>query len=675
MGITFTPACQVEVVTPGKQAAAAGFRKLLGWQLTAIDSETVRSTEDITRIIPKKKSLTKLSFQMITEEVVIRREYREQALGISLSPDLIINWVTEASPADLADLPKFIGWKMIAVDGREITAEEDLINRSMSKREFSVSVVKLFCRMKLHIKRREGDKLGVTFSENLSIESVAKGSVGERMGFRPYIGGVWRVFSVDGKCVSTTTELAAALGKKLQVLFVLAPVSLGNMSSANNNVNSRRITVIRKSKNESLGLCCDDLVISEVKTGSCCHKAGLQGLLGWRLQSVDGEAVDPDSLKTAVGDKLKFVLEVILDNKNLPSSIIKVEMTENKQQRDLLNAFGRYGTVMNVQATEEVKTVPCPTCHEELPIEALFCTSCGGKATRNVSPFYAMVTFLRVEDAKAALQDPPTTPGVRSLKYYHPPRQQEVHIEEETEDAKPKALSLATCLGFFNAYSILDVPRDATPEEIKAAYKIMSMRYHPDKTRHITDPVEIKNSADMFKACAKAKRMLTDKDEKLILQQEIEKSIAIHGSKAVLARIPTRGKKKQVEEKTEQEVQLNNSVYGRHYHTGKSQPSRNQPVRSGKSQPANLRGYKGLQSFKILPKEVPAATENWEEEKTFSREKEKRQREHGEVGGQQAQKSKRKPIIHDDDLDDDDDDCGDGFYYEEYDDDDYHGRK
>ena len=614
MGITFSATCDVEVVTPGKQADRAGFGKLLGWRLASIDSELVRSTDDITRIIPKKTSFTKLCFQIITEEILIQRDYREQGIGITLSPDLIINWVHEASPADIAGITKYIGWKLVAVDGREITAEEDLANRSSSKREFSVSVIKLLCRMKLHIKRREGDRLGVTFSDNLSIQSVTKGSVGERMGFKPYIGGIWRVFSVDNTCVSATADLATAFGQKLKSLFVLAPVSLSNMTQSSLNKNSRQVTITRKSKNESLGLCCDNLVISEVKPGSCCFRAGLQGLLGWRLQTVDGVEVDADSLKEVVGDKLKFVLEVILDNKNLPSSIIKVEMTENKQQRELLNAFSRFGTVMNVQSTEEVLSAPCPTCQEDLPLEALFCTSCGGQSSRNVSPFYSMITFLRVEDAKSALQDPPTIKGLRSLKYYHPPRQHEIHIEEETEDAKPKALSLATCLGFFNAFSLLDVPRDATQDEVKKAYRSKSMQYHPDKTRHITDPVEAKNSADMFKACAKAKKMLTDKDEKLILDQEIEKSIAIHGSKAVLARIPTRGKRKEVEEKTEQDIQLNNSIHGRHYHTGKSQAGRNQTSRGGKTM-ANLRGYKGLQSFKLLPKEVSAATENWEEEK------------------------------------------------------------
>ena len=35
-------------------------------------------------------------------------------------------------------------------------------------------------------------------------------------------------------------------------------------------------------------------------------------------------------------------------------------------------------------------------------------------------------------------------------------------------------------MGMYNPYSVLGVARDATEEEIKKAYKVLSRKYHPD---------------------------------------------------------------------------------------------------------------------------------------------------------------------------------------------------
>jgi curved DNA-binding protein CbpA len=60
---------------------------------------------------------------------------------------------------------------------------------------------------------------------------------------------------------------------------------------------------------------------------------------------------------------------------------------------------------------------------------------------------------------------------------------------------------------FKNYYAILNVPRDATPEQIKQSYRRLARRYHPDLNQQIED--------DRIKQLNEAYSVLSDPGKRL----------------------------------------------------------------------------------------------------------------------------------------------------------------
>lgn len=56
-------------------------------------------------------------------------------------------------------------------------------------------------------------------------------------------------------------------------------------------------------------------------------------------------------------------------------------------------------------------------------------------------------------------------------------------------------------------YKILGIPRSATDDEIKKAYRKLALRYHPDKNKS-------PNAEEKFKEVAEAYEVLSDKSKR-----------------------------------------------------------------------------------------------------------------------------------------------------------------
>jgi curved DNA-binding protein CbpA len=67
------------------------------------------------------------------------------------------------------------------------------------------------------------------------------------------------------------------------------------------------------------------------------------------------------------------------------------------------------------------------------------------------------------------------------------------------EAAGQRSLAAAAPQEMFDPYAVLGVSRDASKEDIRAAYREARLRYHPDQVSHLSPEVQ-----EHFKARAEA---------------------------------------------------------------------------------------------------------------------------------------------------------------------------
>ena len=62
-------------------------------------------------------------------------------------------------------------------------------------------------------------------------------------------------------------------------------------------------------------------------------------------------------------------------------------------------------------------------------------------------------------------------------------------------------------------YEVLGVSKNATPDELKRAYRKLSMLYHPDRQAGKSD-TEKKEAEEKFKECSEAYSVLSDEEKR-----------------------------------------------------------------------------------------------------------------------------------------------------------------
>ena len=572
---------KVHTSTPPLLGERHGLGALIGgWRLESIGGHDVKYS----RLAERYTAMTG-TFSMVFKRIVVAkklvRESPTQNFGVKLAErTTIIENIEAHSPGEHSGLSGYVGWKVCTIEGQRVSDAADLVNRSHLKNFVKLGLVQPHCRRMLSVDKGADERLGVSFADDtLAVKDVVKGGVADRCGFSDYVGG-WRVAAVHNKKIVENGDLVTYFGrysrtekgKPRAVTFVLAPVVCENVLSAQEAPDgdeaggaagasephtSREVVLTRKAADEPTGvICTENLIVEQVKLYSSGAKAGLSGLVGWRMTAIDGKPVScRETLKKEIVGKLRFAVTLELDDANLPSNIVEMHLNGDLTQKEVLQGVARFGEVQEVLPPVEVREINCLGCGTLVGVRTKFCASCGAKVINTMPPFLCHISFQQVEAAQRMLSNPPShLQHFLKVKYYHPPMASRAAQQQDDEKlvsdaARPSILTMINCLGFFNAWAILNVGRDATKDEIKKSWKEKSLLYHPDRQHSNPATADMSEkekekilSGEMMKTVTEAYKSLTDETRREKLEADVEKAIVQSGRKQVMARIPTRTK-------------------------------------------------------------------------------------------------------------------------------------
>eukprot|EP01065_Artemidia_motanka_P025717 TRINITY_DN30693_c0_g1_i1.p1 TRINITY_DN30693_c0_g1~~TRINITY_DN30693_c0_g1_i1.p1 ORF type:complete len:799 (+),score=270.44 TRINITY_DN30693_c0_g1_i1:69-2465(+) len=546
LGVTFSSSLVVENVQPAGPGDRAGLGSCVSWRVCKIDGAEVAETQDLIEAVQGKVSCVFTLHPPFDEgKAAAKPPAPAPAAGGPPPPPHLRHRVQTAAPAAPQPAPRQPPppqrppAQQPPIAAPAVPAPQPTATATAKRRE-------------VVLRRQHSDeRLGVTFSaDGVVVEGVSDTGSSFRSEMAQLKG--WRVTHVDGNPVGSVPELAEAIKGKATCVFALQPPGgaasrAPPTSGSGDDRNWRDLTLFKKHGDERLGLhfYSGSLTIDGAANHTAARRHGLHNFSGWKVHTFDGFGVNDrdelDDLWTQKGVGT-VALRLVLENDRLPSSIVQVELAEMRTEQEVLNAFVRCGQVVHVHPTERVTEMPCKSCRASMGVADSFCGSCGAKSAGYFGALCRThVTFRKVDDARRAVRDAVSIRknlrGLWQVRFFHPPKQEQQAYAEadpvEEEGAKPSHLAMAQALGFFNAYGLLGVPLDASDDEVQRAFKKKSLEYHPDKN---------KDGGEMFKACAKAKKILCDPTERAALRKEVDKAVKSFGKKAVMARIPSRGK-------------------------------------------------------------------------------------------------------------------------------------
>eukprot|EP01064_Diplonema_japonicum_P016644 TRINITY_DN24643_c0_g1_i1.p1 TRINITY_DN24643_c0_g1~~TRINITY_DN24643_c0_g1_i1.p1 ORF type:complete len:322 (+),score=74.25 TRINITY_DN24643_c0_g1_i1:46-966(+) len=248
-----------------------------------------------------------------------------------------------------------------------------------------------------------------------------------------------------------------------------------------------------------LGVTCSEgdemVIVKKTDKDGRCWEAGLRDARGWRICGL------PDSEARTMG----FELVIETAGATQVSNVVKARGGSETNDR-LLKAANEHGRALQVVPTARIEAERVCGCSYTLSPGEGFCTSCGTKVPTHET---AIVMHTVEQGARLVIGSP-----FPDVIFEHFILEDESKEEDNDETEAQPSDSL---LPFFDPYSVLGIPHFSSVDDVKRAFKPLSLQSHPDKT---STPVHD------FSKLLEAKEQLTCSKQKEDIDERIRKTLA-----------------------------------------------------------------------------------------------------------------------------------------------------